>query len=146
LVLMSNLSGEKNRNSGISNQDEYPIILYSPNLQDSKAAYFFSQSQGVAKFTESLGRGFLLIVTKDIDEESLLEDLKKNDYQKRRLADFEEESILKGFSKETPKSSQVYVFYTREELEIFRNEDIEEEMAGGGIKEMQKEFQEEFVF
>jgi len=72
-----------------------------------------------------------------------LEDLKKNAYQRRRLADFEEERIWKESSKETPQSSQVYVFYTREDLEIFRNEDTEEEMAGGGIKQRQKEFREE---
>ena len=135
---MNYLCEEENQNSGISNQDEYPIILYGPNsnviFQENKIMYFFSESAEVVKFAESLGSSFLLIMSKDSDGESLLEELKKNACG-RRLFAFEEGSILKELLKEDIKNYRVYVFATREEIEneVLTNEEIEEEMVGNDI-------------
>ncbi len=79
-------------------KEEYPIILFDPNMkatvQSDHSMHFFSDSLEFEKFVESLGKSFLLIIPSDFDLQILHQNLKEN-LNRRRLADFEEEFILK---------------------------------------------------
>jgi len=102
--------------------------------------HFFSEFQEVVNFAQSLGISFLLIVPENFDEQKLKEDLRiLKDTYGRRLADFEEESILQDFG--AGKSFKVYVFETREDFEI-------EALMGKewDMKERVMGLREEFIF
>jgi len=144
-------------------EDEYPIIWYEPKIESEEGGFktlieadksikLFSDSESAFKFAESLGISFLLIVSSHQNEQKLLQDFGVlKDTFSRRLFDIEEEAVLtgllKGPSDEKRKSYKVYVFVTYEDFnnEAPVNEYEEDVNIMCDVKEMAKQFREEFT-
>jgi len=143
---MNNLLGESDV---MIDEDEYPIIFYEPNvnlgMKISKAIHLFSVFEEAENFAQSLEVSFLFIVSNNFSgDPPLPESLKKNkEFFQRRLADVEEESIVKAILNEarTEKSSyKAYVFFTCEDFES------EEDEVTWEAREVAKSFEKSLCF
>ena len=151
-----------NIETSIPDENEYPIIWFDKSNFDSeekmvlklsfrenKMIHLFSEFEEAAKFAQSLGISFLLMVWNDgFDEQKLFKDFGVlQNTLGRRLTDFEEESLLKELSRnlsvETVKTFKVYVFFTRRD---FESEDIEGMMMKPDTPEVARGFREEYLF
>jgi len=147
--------------------DNYPIILYEPSvhcqekkalkdlIQGNDSIHLFAEFKEAAKFVQSLGISFILIVSqsKFMDEKTILQNFGSlGNTCNRPMFDFEEEALLKdlfqGISDAKLKSLKLkaYVFITLLDLmnEAPEKEDEEEIMVIPSVKEMTEKFCQEY--
>ena len=130
--------------------DEYPIVWYEPEISsgEKRCLNMFSEFQEAVQSAKALGTSFLLIVPSEVDEEKVFKEFGTlGETYGRRYFDFEEEAVLKSLFNERTKPLKVYVFFASKDFENEApvNEEEEEVMVMCDIKEMAKQFQEEFV-
>jgi len=145
--------------------DEYPIILYEPKIQCQEKKVLKDLLQGNSsihssrefkeafRFAESLGTSFLLIVPDDFEEKHVLRNFGGlANTCGRAMFDFEEEALFKslfqGIGGDLIKSFELkaYVFITMMDFIIDAPVNEKEEvMMMNDIRDMAKEFQQEFT-
>ena len=146
--------------------DEYPIILYEPDIelkekealkdviQGNNSIHVFSKFQDAFEFVQSLGISFILIISSDYEEQVVLKNFQGlANTHGREMFDFEEEAFFKDIFKEASedlvKSFKVkaYLFITLldSQTEIPMDKNEEEVMMMCDLKDMAKEFRQEFL-